>query len=33
MTLQLGENDGNGSRAVSELEMELDEVEGYFWKD
>jgi len=33
MTLQLGENEGNGSRAVSELEMELDEVEGYFWKD
>ena len=32
MTLQLGKNGGNGSKAVSELEMELDEIEGDFWK-
>jgi len=34
LTLELGENDGNGDRAVSELEMELIEIEiaGDFWK-
>ena len=34
LTLELGENGGNGDRAVSELEMELIEIEiaGDFWK-
>jgi hypothetical protein len=32
LTLQLGKNGGNGERAVSELEMELIEVEGDFWQ-
>jgi len=32
LTLQLGENGGNGDRAVSELEMELIEIAGDFWK-
>lgn len=32
LTLQLGENGGNGERAASELEMELIAVEGDFWQ-
>ena len=32
LTLQLSENGGNGDRAVSELEMELIEIAGDFWK-
>jgi len=34
LTLELGENGGNGDTAVSELEMELIEIEiaGDFWK-
>ena len=32
LALQFGENGGNGSRAVSELEMELIAIEGDFWK-
>ncbi len=31
-TLQFGEDGSNGERAVSELEMELIEIEGDFWK-
>ena len=32
LTLELGENGGNGDTAVSELEMELIEIAGDFWK-
>jgi hypothetical protein len=32
LTLELGENGGNGETAVSELEMELIEIAGDFWK-
>ena len=32
LTLQFGEDGSNGERAVSELEMELIEIEGDFWK-
>jgi len=32
LTLQLGEDDGNGDRSVSELEMELIQINSDFWK-
>jgi len=32
LTLELGENSGNGDRAVSELEMELIAINSDFWK-
>ena len=32
LTLELGENGGNGDRAVSELEMELIAINSDFWK-
>jgi len=32
LTLELGENGGNGSRAVTELEMELIAIESDFWE-
>ena len=32
MALRLGENGGNGSSAVTELEMELIEINSDFWK-
>jgi hypothetical protein len=32
LTLELGENGGNGSRAVTELEMELIAIDSDFWK-
>lgn len=32
LTLQSGEGEGNGQRAITELEMELAEIEGDFWK-
>jgi hypothetical protein len=32
MALQLGGNGGNGSRAITELEMELIEINSDFWK-
>ncbi len=32
VTLQRGKNDGNGERAVAELEMELTEINSDFWK-
>ncbi|MHC4461490.1 MAG: hypothetical protein ACYS6W_07935 [Planctomycetota bacterium] len=31
LTLELGENGGNGSRAVTELEMELIAIDSDFW--
>ena len=33
LALQFGEDGSNGERAVSELEMELVEIEGDFWKE
>ncbi len=33
MALQFGEDGSNGERAVSELEMELIEIESDFWKE
>lgn len=32
LALQWGENGGNGDRAVTELEMELIEIDSDFWK-
>lgn len=32
LAVQLGENGGNGHEAVTELEMELIEINGDFWK-
>ena len=32
LAVQMGENGGNGSRAVAELEMELIEINSDFWK-
>ncbi len=32
LALQLGENNGNGYKAVTELEMELIEINSDFWK-
>ncbi len=32
LAVQLGENGGNGPEAVTELEMELIEINGDFWK-
>ena len=32
LTLQSGESDSNGQSAVTELEMELIEIESDFWK-
>ena len=32
LAVQMGENGGNGYEAVSELEMELIEINGDFWK-
>ncbi|UCC22742.1 MAG: hypothetical protein JSW23_01345 [Planctomycetota bacterium] len=32
LALELGENGGNGYEAVEELEAELEEIEGVFWK-
>lgn len=32
LALQFGENGGNGYEAVTELEMELTEINGDFWK-
>jgi len=32
LTLQLGENGGNGQAAVAELEMELIEISSNFWE-
>lgn len=32
LAMQLGENGGNGHEAVTELEMELIEINGDFWK-
>jgi hypothetical protein len=32
LALELGENGGNGYEAIEELEVELEEVEGVFWK-
>jgi len=32
LALRLGENGGNGNRAVTELEMELIEIDSDFWK-
>ncbi len=33
LTLQLGEDDGNGDRSVTELEMELVAINNDFWKE
>ncbi len=32
LALQLGEDDGNGDRSVTELEMELIQINSDFWK-
>ncbi|UCF43307.1 MAG: hypothetical protein JSV99_12185 [Planctomycetota bacterium] len=32
LALELGENGGNGYEAIEELEVELEEIEGVFWK-
>jgi hypothetical protein len=32
LALGLGENGGNGYEAIEELEVELEEIEGVFWK-
>ena len=32
IAVQLGENSGNGSELLTELEMELMEINGDFWK-
>ncbi len=32
LAFELGENGGNGYEAIEELEVELEEIEGVFWK-
>jgi hypothetical protein len=32
LALELGENGGNGSGSLTELEMELEEINSDFWK-
>lgn len=32
LALELGENGGNGYEVIEELEAELEEIEGVFWK-